>query len=73
MGQPPGHPGCRKAVQLSRRTMPGGIWLGLAAVAVAPSALAARDDYEAMLLNCIDPRLTTYTWQYMSGRGLQNL
>jgi carbonic anhydrase len=71
--QDPGHAGCRKAARLSRRAMLAGLGLGIAAVASAPLALAAGDKrYEAMLLNCIDPRLSTYTWEYMTGRGWKN-
>jgi hypothetical protein len=56
----------------SRRVMLGGLGLGAAALAIAP---AQADDkvYEAMLLKCIDPRFTTFTWQYMKDRGWQNL
>lgn len=28
-------------------------------------AMAASGNYEAMLINCIDPRFTTLSWQYM--------
>lgn len=28
-------------------------------------ALAGGGNYEAMLVNCIDPRFTTLSWQYM--------
>jgi len=31
----------------------------------APSAWAASGHYESMLVNCIDPRFTTLSWQYM--------
>jgi hypothetical protein len=36
-------------------------------------ALAAGGSYEAMLLNCIDPRFTTSSWAYMAGRGYKDL
>ena len=36
-------------------------------------ALAAYGNYEAMLVNCIDPRLTTLSWTYMAGRGFKDL
>jgi hypothetical protein len=52
--------------------MLAGLGLGVAAVATATPA-TAQDGYEGMLLKCIDPRFTTYAWEYMSGRGLQNL
>jgi len=57
---------------LSRRAVLGGLGLGVAAIA-APPARADHTVYEAMLLKCIDPRFTTYTWEYMKGRGWQNL
>lgn len=48
-------------------------FLGLGAAAVTGGLLAmsggqaraASGNYEAMLLNCIDPRFTTLSWQYM--------
>jgi len=49
----------------------GFLGLGTAAVAggllgmTASPAQAASGNYEAMLLNCIDPRFTTLSWQYM--------
>jgi hypothetical protein len=57
---------------LSRRAVLGGLGLGVAGV-FAPPARADHTVYEAMLLKCIDPRFTTYTWEYMNGRGWQNL
>jgi hypothetical protein len=63
----------RWPMQLSRRTMLGGIGLGVAGMATAPQALAHLDEgYEAMLMKCIDPRFTTYSWNYMTSRGWQN-
>jgi len=38
--------------------------LGLAGF-VPGQALAASGNYESMLVNCIDPRFTTLSWQYM--------
>ena len=63
---------------LSRRSLFG---MGMAAGAVAMTAprLAFAQKpkpslaYEAMLLNCIDPRFSTWTWAYMSSDGWQNL
>lgn len=48
-------------------------FLGLGAAALAGGMLAmtpgrsqaASGNYEAMLVNCIDPRFTTLSWQYM--------
>src|SRR5690349_9124613 len=64
--------GCGCMANLSRRGLFG---LGAAAVASAASlpAFAADKGYEAMLLNCIDPRFTTNAWAYMSARNWQNL
>jgi hypothetical protein len=69
------HAGCGCLELLSRRRALG---LGLmaaagATAAIAPPALALDKGYEAMLLKCIDPRFTTDTWKYMTGRGWQNL
>jgi len=63
----------RASFRLSRRAMLGAFGLGVAAVAASPLATAQDRAYEGMLLKCIDPRFTTYAWEYMSGRGWQNL
>jgi hypothetical protein len=65
------HSGCGCLAALSRRHLLG-FGLGAAAMAAAGPALAADDAYEAMLMKCIDPRFTTYTWKYMSSRGWEN-
>ncbi|OBB34946.1 hypothetical protein [Mycobacterium sp. 852002-51961_SCH5331710] len=58
---------------LSRRAALGALGLGAAAIATAPQAAGQLDQgYEAMLMKCIDPRFTTSTWKYMTGRGWQN-
>ena len=62
--------GCGCLAALSRRGMLS-LALGAAAAAAGP-ALAADEGYEAMLMKCIDPRFTTDTWKYMTGRGWQN-
>jgi hypothetical protein len=72
------HAGCGCLANLSRRNLFG---IGAAAGAIALTAprLAFAQKptpsvtYEAMLLNCIDPRFTTFTWTYMSSDGWQNL
>ncbi|MCX7360299.1 MAG: hypothetical protein NTV97_00150 [Alphaproteobacteria bacterium] len=53
--------GCGCLPALSRRRALGlGLGMGLAgAVSAAFPALAAGTSYEAMLVNCIDPRFTT--------------
>jgi hypothetical protein len=66
------HGGCGCLQALSRRGLMG---LGLgAAVVAATSPVFAADDkaYDAMTMNCIDPRFTTNAWAYMASRGLQN-
>ena len=66
------HRGCGGLRGLSRR---GVLGLGLGAtVAAATSPAWAADDaaYDAMLMNCIDPRFTTNAWAYMASRNLQN-
>ena len=55
---------------LSRR---GALGLGFAgAVLAAFPALAAGGSYEAMLVNCIDPRFTTSSQAYMAGRDMKD-
>ena len=68
------HRGCGCLPALSRRGVLGlGLGLGAAAVAAASPALAADDAvYDAMLMKCIDPRFTTFTWSFMASAGLQN-
>ena len=55
---------------LSRRGVLGFSLAG-AAMAAFP-ALAAGGSYEAMLVNCIDPRFTTSSQAYMAGRDLKD-
>ena len=59
----------RSGLGVNRR---GFLNLGMAGVAGAALAsmapgksFAASGNYEAMLVNCIDPRFTTLSWQYM--------
>jgi hypothetical protein len=64
------HAGCGCLGGLSRRNLLG---LGLGAAALAATGPALADErYEAMLMNCIDPRFTTDTWKYMDSRGWRN-
>ncbi len=50
-----------------------GLGLGAAAATAISPALAADDAvYDAMLMKCIDPRFTTFTWSFMASQGLQN-
>jgi hypothetical protein len=64
--------GCGCLAALSRRGVLG-LGLGAAAFAAAGRALASGGSYEVALMDCIDPRLTTFSWSYMASRNLQNL
>jgi hypothetical protein len=71
------HAGCGCMAALSRRSL-FGLGAAVGALAMAPQLAFAQKPkpglaYEAMLLNCIDPRFTTFTWTYMSSDGWQNL
>jgi hypothetical protein len=62
------HQGCGCPVRPGRRAV-----LGLfAAAGFARGATAASGQYEAMLLNCIDPRFTTGSFLFMSSHGLRD-
>ncbi|MBS0517320.1 MAG: hypothetical protein JSR90_01440 [Proteobacteria bacterium] len=64
------HVGCGCAARLSRRGMLG---LGFAgAITAAFPALAQYPNYEAMLVNCIDPRFTTSSFVYMAANGMKD-
>lgn len=72
------HAGCGCVAALSRRSLFGmGVAAGAVAMATPRLAFAQKPTpslaYEAMLLNCIDPRFSTWTWAYMSTDGWQNL
>ena len=57
---------------LSRRSL-FGMGVAAGAVAMAPRLAFAQKPsltYEAMLMNCIDPRFSTWTWAYMGEPGL---
>ena len=64
--------GCGCLAALSRRGLIG-LALGSAAAAAVSPALAADDyAYDAMLMKCIDPRFTTFSWSFMASHGLEN-
>jgi hypothetical protein len=64
------HGGCGCMPSLSRR---GVLGMGIAGAAMAAfPALAAGGNYEAMLMNCIDPRFTTNSWVYMAVNGMKD-
>jgi hypothetical protein len=64
------HTGCGCAARLSRRGILG---LGFAgAITAAFPALAQYPNYEAMLVNCIDPRFTTSSFVYMAANGMKD-
>lgn len=50
-----------------------GIGLGAGLLATFPAQAAGGKSYEAMLVNCIDPRFTTSSFAYMAGRGFKDL
>jgi len=49
-----------------------GLGLGAAMVAAAFPAAAQSTQYDAMLMNCIDPRVTTASLAFMVSRGFQD-
>lgn len=49
-----------------------GLIAGAVAVSAGRPAAAASGQYEAMLLNCIDPRFTTGGFMWMSAQGLRD-
>jgi carbonic anhydrase len=70
--------GCLQAPSPTGFSRRGALRLGAGAaiggaVLAAFPALAADGQYEAMLLNCIDPRFTTSSWAYMAGQGYKDL
>jgi hypothetical protein len=70
------HAGCGCMTALSRRSLFGmGVAAGAVAMATPRLAFAQKPSptYEAMLMNCIDPRFSTWTWAYMGTQGWQNL
>ncbi len=64
------HGGCGCLPKLSRRGLLGVGFAG--AMTAAFPALGAGGNYEAMLVNCIDPRFTTGSFAYMAGRGFKD-
>src|SRR5471032_1439091 len=64
------HMNCGCMPKLSRRGLLGVGFAG--AIVKAFPALAAGGNYEAMLMNCIDPRFTTSSWVYMAGNGMKD-
>jgi hypothetical protein len=61
-------PGCGCSAPAGRRAVLGLI----AAAGLARGAKAGTGRYEAMLLNCIDPRFTTGSFLWMSSHGLRD-
>ena len=61
------HTGCGCLPPLGRR----GILAGLGGLLALP-ALAGSGHYEAMLVNCIDPRFTTGSFEYMGAQHMRN-
>ena len=69
------HAGCGCLAALSRRSLFGMGVAGAALMAAPRLAFAQKPSvtYEAMLMNCIDPRFSTFTWAWMQTRDWQNL
>ncbi|TDH57926.1 hypothetical protein E2C06_35320 [Dankookia rubra] len=65
-------PGCGCAVPLGRRGVLAGLGGLLTLPAMGGIARAASGNYEAMLVNCIDPRFTTGSFEYMGTRQMRN-
>lgn len=61
---------CNCMPKLSRRGLLGAGFAG--AMVKAFPALAASGAYDAMLMNCIDPRFTTASWVYMAANGMKD-
>lgn len=70
------HADCGCTARFSRRGMlrfgVAGAASAYAAMAAFP-ALASSGNYEAMMVNCIDPRVATGSWAYMAGQGYKDL
>ena len=63
------HAGCGCALRVGRR----GVLAGLGGLlALAGGARAASGNYDAMLVNCIDPRFTTGSFEYMGTQHMRN-
>jgi carbonic anhydrase len=64
------HNDCGCMARLSRR---GVLGFGMGAAVMATFPALAQGGYEAMLVNCIDPRVATGSWAYMAGQGYKDL
>ncbi|MCB4820868.1 hypothetical protein [Roseicella aerolata] len=66
------HPACGCAAPVGRRGLLAGLGGAMALAGLAGRASAASGHYEAMLVNCIDPRFTTGSFAFMDGRRLRD-
>ncbi len=66
------HAACGCALPLGRRGVMAGLGGLLALPALAGKAGAASGHYQAMLVNCIDPRFTTGSFEYMGAQQMRN-
>src|SRR3954454_13003935 len=67
------HPaGCGCVLPLGRRGILAGFGAVLALPVLSGGARAASGNYEAMLVNCIDPRFTTGSFEYMGAQHMRN-
>jgi hypothetical protein len=60
-------------VALSSRRGVLGLGFAGALTAAFPALAGKAEHYDSMLLNCIDPRFTTFTKSYMGNRDLKDL
>ena len=69
------HPACgcgETAPGLGRRSMLAAAGALMGTALLGRQVSAASGDYEAMLVNCIDPRFTTNSLQYMTTNGMRD-
>ena len=65
--------GCEKsASRVARRSMLSFAGAMMGTALLGGRASAASGDYEAMLVNCIDPRFTTNSLQHMTANGMRD-
>jgi hypothetical protein len=65
--------GCGDSAQgVARRSMLGFAGAMMGAALLSRTASAASGEYEAMLVNCIDPRFTTNSLQHMTANGMRD-
>ncbi|TCZ57841.1 hypothetical protein [Roseicella aquatilis] len=66
------HPACGCLAAPGRRAVLAGLGAALALPTLAGRARAGGGQYEAMLVNCIDPRFATGSFNYMGAHHLRD-